>query len=268
MNQSGRNRRTTAAHVLSSTRLRHVVFLGLSGVALTGCVTQGKYETLMKERDELANRNSALTETLAKERNISKEKLEETLALKKKLDEIKAKTEEQQAVYAKLMDELSSELNSKSLTIEQLKTGINVNLAEDILFPSGSATIRESGREVLTKVSEQLKKVPYQIIVSGFTDNVPISGQLATRFQSNWDLAAARATNVVRLLEQNDVPGEKLIAASYGENQPVASNDTEEGRKRNRRIEIRLRPVPVEQGSAPKAARQTPGRENPQAQDG
>jgi chemotaxis protein MotB len=146
-------------------------------------------------------------------------------------------------MFAKLKKELSSELDSQKLTLRQMKTGISVDLPEDILFPSGSAILRDSGREVLAKVSEQLVGTNYEIVVSGFTDNIPISGKLAQRFPTNWDLAAARATNVVRLLEENKVPSAKLIAASYGENKPVSDNTSEEGRKKNRRIEIHLRPV-------------------------
>jgi chemotaxis protein MotB len=146
-------------------------------------------------------------------------------------------------MFAKLKKELSSELDSQKLTLRQMKTGISVDLPEDILFPSGSAVLRDSGREVLAKVSEQLVGTNYEIVVSGFTDNIPISGKLAQRFPTNWDLAAARATNVVRLLEENKVPSAKLIAASYGENKPVSDNTSEEGRKKNRRIEIHLRPM-------------------------
>ena len=139
-----------------------------------------------------------------------------------------------------------SELDSKKLTLRQMKDGISVDLPEDILFASGSADLRDSGREVLAKVSEQLQETKYQVVVSGYTDNVPISGKLAKRYPTNWDLAAARATNVARLLEENKVPGNKLIAASFGENNPVADNSTAEGRKQNRRIEIHLRPVVAE----------------------
>ena len=77
----------------------------------------------------------------------------------------------------------------------------------------------------------------------GFTDNVPIRGNLAKRYPTNWELAGARAASVVRLLESTGIDSTKLIASSYGDNFPVASNDTEEGRAQNRRIEIRLRPL-------------------------
>ena len=95
----------------------------------------------------------------------------------------------------------------------------------------------------MDKVGKQLADVPYQTIVAGFTDNAPISSNLAKTFPSNWDLAAARATQVVRILQGSGVVSDRLVAVSFGENEPVAANDTKEGRQQNRRIEIRLRPI-------------------------
>ena len=241
---------------------RFLITFSLVGLALTtlsGCVTQGTYDDLLKDHNALIDQNSKLAKSYAEEKGIGRDKAEESERLKQALDNtsqelsatneqlasIQSKADEDKALYAKLVQELSGELDSNKITIKKLKNGINVSLTEDILFASGSARVRKSGQEVLGKVGKQLEKVPYQIIVSGFTDNLPIKGKLAKRFPTNWDLAAARATNVVRLLEENNVPSEKLIAASYGENQSIASNDTPEGREQNRRIEIRLRPAAV-----------------------
>ncbi len=124
--------------------------------------------------------------------------------------------------------------------------GVNLNLPEGILFDSGSADVKKTGEAVLQKVAKELKAISYQTIVGGFTDNVPISKRLAQQFPSNWDLAASRATNVARMLEGSGVPKGRLVVVSFGENQPVAPNDTVEGRAQDRRIEIRLRPVVVE----------------------
>jgi chemotaxis protein MotB len=223
-----------------SAKKRNYLFLGFCSVALASCVSSGKYDKLAKEHDALLDQNKALTENIAQE----KDKLSMT---SEQLAAIKSKTEEKEALFAKLKKELSSELASQKITLREMKTGINVNLPEDILFASGSVKIRESGQHILSKVSEQLSNTNYQVIVTGYTDNVPISSGLAKRFPSNWDLAAARATNVVRLLEENKVPSDKLIAASFGENKPISSNDTEDGRKQNRRIEIHLRPVVTEE---------------------
>jgi len=146
-------------------------------------------------------------------------------------------------LYDDLVKELSTELDAKTIKIKEMKDGVNVNLSEDILFSSGSASLNDSGKKVIIKVAEKLKNIPHQVIVAGFTDNIPIRGSLTKIFPTNWELAGARAASVVRLLEKQGVDNGKLTAVSYGENQPVESNDTAEGRSQNRRIEIRLRPV-------------------------
>ncbi len=146
-------------------------------------------------------------------------------------------------LYNDLVDELSSELEANQIKISEMKDGVTVNLSQDILFPSGSATLNDSGVSVIKKVSGKLKNIPHQIIVAGFTDNVPIKGDLAKIFPTNWELAGARAASVVRLLESQGLDSDKLTAVSFGENQPVASNEDWKLRAQNRRIEIRLRPA-------------------------
>lgn len=145
-------------------------------------------------------------------------------------------------LYDDLVNQLSTELEAKQIKIQEIKDGVNVNLSQDILFSSGSAKLNKSGEDVITKVSEKLKDIPHQIIVAGFTDNIPIRGSLVQKYPTNWELAGARAASVVRLLESQGVDSTKLTAVSFGETQPVETNDTDEGRRQNRRIEIRLRP--------------------------
>jgi chemotaxis protein MotB len=184
------------------------------------------------EKQSLQQNLDTTTEALA----VTSEQLAET--------ESKAMTSA--VLYDKLVKQLASELNEQQITIEQMQSGINVNLPEAILFESGSASVKKTGEIVLHKVAKELWDVPYQTIVGGFTDNVPISTRLKPVFPSNWDLAAARATNVVRMLEDSGVPKERLVVVSFGENQPVATNENPEGRAQNRRIEIRIRPVAIE----------------------
>jgi len=184
-----------------------------------------KNQLLSSTSEELEAKQKALAETT--------QKLQATADYMKKTDKL----------YDDLVKELSSELDAKSIKIKEMKDGVNVNLSEDILFSSGSATLNESGRKVIAKVSQKLKDIPHQVIVAGFTDNVPIRGKLTQKFPTNWELAGARAASVVRLLEQEGVDSKKLTAVSFGENEPVESNDTAEGRAQNRRIEIRMRPV-------------------------
>jgi chemotaxis protein MotB len=167
-------------------------------------------------------------------------------ALKLKEEELRKASEYMKRtnqLYDQLVGELKGELEANQVKVKEMKDGINVNLSEEILFPSGSAQLNQKGQEVITRVSKKLVGKEYQIIVVGFTDNIPIRGNLAKRYPTNWELAGARAASVVRLLEKTGIDSQKLVATSYGENFPVASNDTDEGRAQNRRIEIRLRPV-------------------------
>ena len=182
--------------------------------------------------DELTRKQSEL-------RSIESRLSESNKKLKKTTDYM----EKTSKLYGDLVAELSSELEANQIKISEMKDGVTVNLSQEILFPSGSATLNDSGVSVIKRVSSKLKNIPHQIIVAGFTDNVPIKGDLARMFPTNWELAGARAASVVRLLEEQGVNSDKLTAVSFGENQPVASNDDWKLRAQNRRIEIRLRPA-------------------------
>jgi chemotaxis protein MotB len=147
------------------------------------------------------------------------------------------------STYAGLVADLESEVAAGQIEIEQLREGLRLNLAQDILFPSGSVRLNEGGAAVLRKVAVQLRKTEHRVEVQGHTDDVPLSRTLAGRWGSNWELAAARAAQVVRLFESENIAPQRLSAVSFGSHAPVGSNDTPEGRARNRRIEIRLMPV-------------------------
>jgi chemotaxis protein MotB len=115
-----------------------------------------------------------------------------------------------------------------------------------VLFDSGEAQISKRGEGVLGRVGAVLAQIDdKQIQVSGHTDNQPVVGEkLLAQFPSNWELSAARAINVVRFLsEKAGVPPQRVVASSYGEHHPIASNKTPAGRARNRRIEILLTPL-------------------------
>jgi len=142
--------------------------------------------------------------------------------------------------YQSLVDELEQEVQSGRLEIQRLQGRLQVRALDRILFPSGSAQVTKQGSEVLTRVAEQVKKIPGQSVrIEGHTDNVPIS---TPRFPSNWELSAARAAQVVRVFEAAGIASDKLEAVGFGPNRPIESNATAEGRSRNRRIEIVLVP--------------------------
>lgn len=113
--------------------------------------------------------------------------------------------------------------------------GIVVSLAEAGFFASGSANVDPAGQELLDELAARLSGENHPLIVEGHTDNRPIRGV----FRSNWELSTARATNVIaHLIEHDHFGADRLSAAGYGEHRPVADNTTEEGRAKNRRVDL------------------------------
>lgn len=114
--------------------------------------------------------------------------------------------------------------------------GLVVSIQDTLLFESGSAEITPYAKQVLEKVSVVLATIPNYIRVEGHTDNVPIH---TPKFPSNWELSVARATNVVQLLiTEGKINPLRLSAAGYGEFRPIADNQTQEGRAKNRRVDL------------------------------
>jgi len=115
-------------------------------------------------------------------------------------------------------------------------------LDASVLFPEASHEITEDGEKLLEELADRLaQRDPARVIVEGHTDDRPLKPYLHDKYPSNWELSAARATHVVRWLADNGIEPESLEARAYGAQQPVAPNDTAEGRARNRRIEILVR---------------------------
>jgi len=125
-----------------------------------------------------------------------------------------------------------------------MKNRLTMTMVDKIIFPSGSTVISKEGKAVLDKVISILKDVKdKRIQVEGHTDNVKIVSDLKKRYPTNWELSTARATEVVRYLQETGGINPTLLSATgYGEYQPVAPNDTDEGKHKNRRIEIVLLP--------------------------
>lgn len=128
-------------------------------------------------------------------------------------------------------------LGDRVQVIEE-KDFILVRLEQEVFFESGSADILPEGKQVLSALAEILRGIENEIIVSGHTDNVP---QTNKRYETNWELSTARATNVVRyLVEEEDLDPSLFTATGNSEYRPIADNDTPEGRQKNRRIEIKI----------------------------
>jgi len=135
-----------------------------------------------------------------------------------------------------LEEALGEEIKKHEIQMRVTPEGLVVSLSEVGFFASGDATLLPGGQATLTRIAGVLNEKGFQIRVEGHTDNQKIH---TARFKSNWELSTARATEVVSLLiEQHSFDPRQISAAGYSEYRPIASNDTEEGRKANRRVDL------------------------------
>lgn len=132
---------------------------------------------------------------------------------------------------------LSRDLHD-SVQVELTERGVTVRFADRVLFDLGKADLKAEAQRVLSELANVLEHIPNHVRVEGHTDDLPINNE---RFPSNWELSTARATTVLRyLIEEHGMPPDALSAAGYGEQRPLAANDTAEARASNRRVDIVL----------------------------
>jgi chemotaxis protein MotB len=172
------------------------------------------------------------------------------LALTGKLAETQAERDKLEAELKRVQTELSAvlepEIHAGSVTIKRRGNELVVELSDQVLFDSGQAEINEGGQKVLAQVAPSLARLRgYTVQVGGHTDRTRVvNPETRERFPTNWELSTARATNVVRFLqERGKVPGSRLEAAGFAEFRPAAPNATAESRQKNRRIELVLIPA-------------------------
>ena len=160
----------------------------------------------------------------------------------KKIKQLTSQLEELEYAKRMLEEKLSREIGDKQVLLEMAQRGLVITMTNDILFDSGKAKLKNSAKSVLKKVASVLNEaVPNRNIgVEGHTDNIPIKH---SGWKSNWELSATRATSVVHyLIDDCNVKPQRLSAIGYGEYSPIDTNDTKEGRARNRRVEIIILP--------------------------
>lgn len=239
---------------------------------LAGCVTTAQHEAVLDERAALREETRtqrASVEALGAERDRLAAELDDLRqaneataheadrrsgACEARLAEHDGKLAELDRTYQALIRDLEAQLATGNSEIEQLREGLRTRLPAEVLFEAGSADLTSEGEAALAELATNLRRddyAKYQILVEGHTDGVAVRGALAQRYPTNWELAGARAARVVRALEAAGVPAVRLAAVSHGAEQPIADDASPEGRSSNRRIEIRLIPLP---GAKPVAA--------------
>jgi chemotaxis protein MotB len=208
----------------------------LAAAALAaGCVSKGDYEKLEADKNaEIAALKKDKT-ALEQQQADSKKRID---SLEQEKAQLQASGQQKQTQYDALVANLTDEVKKGELQVRQYRDMLTVDVAEQLFFDSGRADLKDTGKAVLKKVGEAVKGYEDKVIrVVGHTDNVPIKTKA---FPSNWELSVARATTVVRYLQEVGVPPDRMVASGRAEYQPVAENDTADGRKKNRRIEITL----------------------------
>jgi chemotaxis protein MotB len=159
-------------------------------------------------------------------------------------DLIATQEKETKSTYEALVSGLKEQIEKQEVIIKDLQEGLSLTFVDRILFEFGKANITPAGKRILKKVGKVLKNVEgRKIRVSGHTDNVPIHPKYTHKFPTNWELSAARAASVVRYFqEEAGLDPKDMEAVGRSFYQPVASNETKEGRDRNRRVEIFIAP--------------------------
>jgi chemotaxis protein MotB len=169
-----------------------------------------------------------------------------------------------------LSKELEEEIKSGKIQITMEARGLVISFRQAALFPSGTATVLQDALQPVSKIAKAIREIPNPVRLEGHTDSVPIHNDL---YQSNWELSAARSIALMRLLTEDGVPVEKLSIAGYADNAPAESNATEEGRARNRRVDvvvlnelgIRAEPQRATPPAAPAGAAASPAASTPAA---
>jgi chemotaxis protein MotB len=189
---------------------------------------------LTEARTQLENQSAELA-------SLSNRLAEANAAIEKLSEENKSVVQTQQS----LEGEMRKALESKEVTISELRGKLTVNILDRILFDSGEAELKAEGQRILEKIAGVLAQhTNRQVHIIGHTDDVPIH----RKFASNWELSTARATAAVRFLQERAGVDPRLLGAlGYGEFHPIAPNITAEGRAKNRRIEVVILPLDLAQ---------------------
>ena len=203
--------------------------IGVLSVTLVGClVPADKYNKLEENYKALQEKLTACQKQVAD--------------AEKQKTELSATQQQSKATYDQLMNQLKKEVTDGQIAIQQYENKLTLQVAEKIFFDSGKASLKPGGKEVLKKVAAVIKGLSDKMVrVEGHTDNVKITPALRRIYPTNWELSAARATTVVRFLQDaGGVPPTMLMAAAFSEYSPIAPNDTPANKQKNRRIEIVL----------------------------
>jgi chemotaxis protein MotB len=239
-----------------------LIFLCLLGITISGCVSKMKYDQLearLQRAEKQAAHDKKKLEAHTDAQSMYQYQKKINIQLTERIKKLELEMKRKQSVI-ELQKEILSLLDDTTKTIEtsledqiakqqikvvNMEDKLKVIFVDKILFNSGSSYINSGGKKLLLKMAGFLKANKQQgIMIKGHTDNVPLKASFRKRFASNWELSAARAAAITSFLEKKGgLDPKRLSACGHSYYRPVAPNNTEEGRRQNRRIEIILIPV-------------------------
>lgn len=161
--------------------------------------------------------------------------LEQEIRDKEEYLRYQLETERLEGLKEELAEYLAEQGIAASVALSVEERGLVIRFQDSVLFESGKADIITGSKTILAEVGRVLLTTENNVRIEGHTDNLPIN---TVKFPSNWELSTSRATNVLRYLIQEGISPERLSAVGYGEYHPLATNDTDEGRQKNRRVDI------------------------------
>lgn len=200
-------------------------------------------------QDDIDNAEGAESEELTEEMTEEEQQMQELLAEQTERESAAAADlEELQVIQDQINDYIASNSLGELFETELTDEGLLLTIRDNVLFASGSADVRSEYQSVAQDVARLLEfDPPRNVIITGHTDNVPIS---TAAFSSNWELSVMRAVNFMKLVIENpNLDPRWFSAKGFGEFQPIASNDTEEGRAKNRRVEVLILPRVTSDGT-------------------
>ena len=241
----------------NSLAIRSLILLIISSVTLSGCTLifqKGRRvdaDKMSKLKGELNSLESEVSTLEAEVTDLESELDTTSAELNSAAAQLNSANSELSALekaQRDLENRLKNEINDKEVKVEMLEKGLTITFVSEVLFNSGKADLRKDSLAKINKVAKVLNTTvrDLNVGVEGHTDNVPIK---KSGWKSNWELSSARALSVLdHLTKVNGVAPDRLAVTGYGEYRPVATNNTKEGRQKNRRVEIVILPETFMEG--------------------
>ena len=209
-------------------------------VTLLFCFFVVMYSVSYVNEEKYQDLSQTLEAIFSSQENIEKELEEERLEKKQEIIALPK-------LANQFVERLADLVEEEAITVTNNEFWLQVSLNNRILFPLGSVSPSQQAEAIFSDIADMLKDYDNPIQVEGFTDNLAIN---TAQFPSNWELSTARASSIVKLLEQQGIHSDRLAAVGYGENHPIADNQSESGRGQNRRVVLMIGKYPRQRPAA------------------